>query len=63
MYETELGDTWDMIAYKVYGNEMCAGFLMKNNPHLLGTVIFNSGTMVYCPDLPPEEDDLPNWRD
>ncbi len=63
MYETQLGETWDSIAYEVYGNEMRADFLMKNNPHLLGTVIFNAGTLVYCPEIPPEEDSMPDWRD
>ena len=64
MYETASGDTWDMIALFVYGDEKQAGFLMKNNPFLLGTVIFKAGTLVYTPPVPMEEEtELPDWRD
>lgn len=68
MYETVLGDTWDTIALFVYGDEKYAGSLMKNNPFLLGAVIFNAGTMVYTPKLTDDHDDgrvddLPDWRD
>lgn len=64
MYETAAGDTWDMISLFIYGDEKYAGYLMKNNPFLLGTVIFNAGTLVYTPDLPMEEETgLPDWRD
>lgn len=63
VYETQSGETWDSIAYEVYGNEMQAGYLMQNNPHLLGTVIFQAGTLIYCPPLPDAEEELPDWRD
>lgn len=68
MYETASGDTWDTIALYVYGDEKYAGVLMRNNPFLLGTVIFNAGTMVYTPKLSEVQDsgqseDLPDWRD
>lgn len=65
LYETMSGDTWDMIALMVYGDEKYADFLMKNNPFLIGTVIFNAGTYVYTPDLPVSDSDtgLQNWRD
>lgn len=64
MYETSSGDTWDTISLFVYGDEKYAGFLMKNNPFLLGTVIFKAGTLVYTPPAPAEMDmDIPDWRD
>jgi phage tail protein X len=64
MYETELGDTWDIIAKAVYGDEIYADVLMANNPFLLGTGIFSAGTLVYIPDLPAQtENTYPDWRD
>lgn len=63
MYETVLGDTWDSIAKFVYGDEIHADWLMKNNPLLLGISIFSAGTLVYIPDLPVKTDSsFPDWR-
>ena len=55
-YTTIQGDTWDLIAYKLYGEEK----YMKN---LLDVLIFPSGTVLTVPDLPEEVDeDAPFWR-
>lgn len=64
-YRTKQGDTWDKIAYQVYGDEMKADVLMDNNPDLLDIFVFNAGTIVYIPTLEEEEDteDAPDWRD
>lgn len=63
MYEAVLGDTWDLISYKVYGSEIHADYLMDNNPFLIGVGIFNAGQIVYTPELPAETDgDFPDWR-
>ena len=63
-YETELGDTWDLIAEKVYQDATKADVLMENNPLLIAVAIFDAGTYVYVPDLPTEEDETyPEWRD
>ena len=62
-YETVSGDTWDMIAYKVYGKEIYADYLMQNNYDLLDIFVFSSGTKVYIPELPEETTyNLPPWR-
>lgn len=62
-YTTVQGDTWDIIAKKVYGNEMKADFLMANNFQALDTFIFPEGIVLNTPDLPEEQDDdLPPWR-
>lgn len=64
MYRTVLGDTWDIIAKKVYGDEKAAGWLMKKNPRQLGTAIFTDDVYIYTPPLPAVEDgELPDWRD
>ena len=62
-YETQLGDTWDVIAKNIYGDEKYADYVMENNPTLIATSIFSAGTLVWIPDLPPDEvEELPEWR-
>jgi phage tail protein X len=63
-YTTVQGDTWDIIAKKVYGNEKYAGYLMENNRLLLEYMIFPGGITLDIPELTEETDpDLPIWRD
>jgi phage tail protein X len=66
-YITKSGDTWDIIAKEVYGDEMRLSFLMKNNGDLLTYFVFPSGVVVKIYDLPEEADeedeDIPDWRD
>ena len=66
-YITKSGDTWDIIAKEVYGDEMHLSFLMKNNGYLLTYFVFPSGVVVKIYDLPEEADeedeDIPDWRD
>lgn len=63
-YETVSGDTWDIIAKKVYGKEKYADYLMQNNWLLLEYTIFPAGVIVKCPELTEKVDeDLPLWRD
>lgn len=62
-YTTIQGETWDGIAYKVYGKEIYATYLMENNYRLLDILVFSSGTVLNTPDLPEtEHNDLPPWR-
>lgn len=62
-YKTIQGDTWDMIAKKVYGAEKHLDYLMANNFPLLDYLIFPAGLTVNVPDLPVSSvDDLPEWR-
>lgn len=62
-YITKQGDTWDMIAKKVYGNEKRMDFLMQNNRKLLEYFIFPAGVILNVPELPEKLDaDLPPWR-
>ena len=63
MYTTIEGDTWDMIAKKVYGKEKYADFLMESNRTLLDTLVFRSGVVLETPVLPAEQArTLPPWR-
>ena len=61
---TRQGDAWDAIAYRVYGAERYAGFLMEHNLRHLDTFLFGPGVVLQTPEL-PEEDQLaalPVWR-
>lgn len=63
IYATIQGETWDQIAFKVYGNEKYADFLMANNYRHLDVLVFSSGTVLDVPALPAEEKEgLPPWR-
>ena len=45
------GDTWDSIAYKVYGDEFLCDQLRDANAHDLdGTVVFEGGERVQIPE-------------
>ncbi len=62
-YITIQGDTWDMIAKKVYGNEKCLDILMQSNFPLLDYLVFPAGIEVLIPDKPPDrQENLPIWR-
>ena len=63
MYVTKSGDTWDMIAKEVYGDELRADVLMKANRNHIETFIFESGVGLATPDLVEERDgSLPPWK-
>ena len=63
MYVTKSGDTWDMIAKEVYGDELRADVLMKANRNHIETFIFESGVELVTPDLVEERDgSLPPWK-
>lgn len=63
-YHTVQGDTWDMIAYKVYKDEKLAGFLMEQNLLFIDYLIFPNGITLVIPEPPQDIDDnLPIWRD
>lgn len=64
-YTTHLGDTWDLIAYRVYGGVNYTGWLMQNNYPHLDTFVFDAGVVLQTPD-PPEDNqpaNAPIWRD
>ena len=53
-----------MIAFRVYGSEKCAGFLMQANFKHLDTFVFDAGVVLQTPALPEdaEESAAPFWR-
>lgn len=64
-YTTIQGDTWDLIAKKVYGDETKAQLLMEKNRALLDTLIFSAGVVLECPEIEQRSvtpDSYPVWR-
>lgn len=66
MYITNAGDTWDMIAYRVYNDKRRVQELMeaRENRPLLDIEVFSSGVAVAIPDIEEKTvaEDLPEWR-
>ncbi len=64
-YVTVQGDTWDMIAVKVYpdlGGEKFTSALIDANPKYVETVIFGAGVELEIPDVSvPASKTLPPW--
>lgn len=62
-YTTIQGDTWDSIAYKLFGAEKYMKNLIEANQELLEILIFSSGITINVPEIPKEEtEDAPIWR-
>lgn len=62
-YRTIQGDTWDMVAYKIWGDCMLTGKLMEANSVHIETVIFSAGIVLNIPDVSMvEESSLPPWK-
>lgn len=67
-YTTNEGDTWDYIAWKVYGDEYRAATLTANKQNwplvMAGRFMFPSGVKVWCPYIEQLEvsTDVPAWR-
>lgn len=62
-YTTISGDTWDMVAYKIYGNEMCMDKLIKANLEYKNIYIFPAGIVLNLPEIDLEvSESLPPWK-
>lgn len=62
-YTTIQGDTWDMIAKKVYGAERYLDYLMASNFPLLNYFVFPAGVELNIPAMPEAaRAGLPAWR-
>lgn len=63
VYITNTGDTWDLIAYKVYGNEKYMINLLQANEEYNNIVVFSGGLKIICPDIDVETaNPLPPWK-
>lgn len=61
-YKTLQGDTWDIVAKKVYGSEIYADILMANNFSLLDIFIFSAGEKIFIPEISVQNSNPPPWR-
>jgi len=62
-YKTKAGDTWDLIAYKEYGDEYKMQDLIEANPDYVTTVIFSAGVELTIPDeSSTTSTNLPPWK-
>ena len=55
IYVTSQGDTWDSIAYDLFGSEGYMGILMDANLDLLDVLVFSAGTVIQVPSFPTRE--------
>lgn len=65
-YRTVQGDTWDLIALKMYpkiGGEKLMDVLLEHNPEHIKTVIFSANVILKVPDVDiPVISSLPAWK-
>lgn len=62
-YTTALGDTWDLIAYKMYGNERLMSVLIEANPQCRETVLFSADIVIQVPEVTTAATtSLPPWK-
>ena len=65
-YNAIQGDVWDLISFKVYGDEGFVDTLIKANPHLRQIVMFDGSETVSIPDKPTVKpaslETLPPWK-
>ncbi len=64
---TLMGDTWDTVALRVYGNVLRTQELMeaRENRPLLNYQVFPAGVTLATPEISEEAayyDNLPEWR-
>ena len=64
-YTTVQNDTFDAIAYRLWGDEHLAKRLMAANPDYMDVLLFAPGTTLRVPDavLRPAPLSLPPWYD
>lgn len=63
-YTTVSGDTWDIIAYKLFGHEERAKELIEANPLHALIVVFSDGITLTVPEVsaPTDYSSLPSWK-
>lgn len=56
-------DSFDMVAFRYYGDEHLCSMLMNANPDYMDVLLFEPGVELKLPDYKPKprEADLPPW--
>lgn len=64
-YKTIQGDTWDIISFRVYGDEHYIDRLIAANAAHRGVVLFPAGIVLDVPEIETDavsNEDLPPWK-
>ncbi|MCG8639142.1 MAG: tail protein X [Desulfobacterales bacterium] len=62
-YTTHQGDTFDIIARRIWGNEKLMHRLIEANPAHQDTVFFNANKVLDVPDIHPvSTEPVPPWK-
>lgn len=62
-YTTRQGDTWDMIAFRVYGDEKQMSVLIEANQQHRNVVFFSANVILNTPTVTTtSRAPLPPWR-
>jgi len=62
-YTTRQGDTFDIIALRLYNDEFQASNLMQANPAYINTVVFPAGVTIKAPVIShSSQSTLPPWK-
>lgn len=62
-YTTKQGDTFDIIALKLYDDEFKSSLLIQTNPQHISTIIFSAGVRLKYPVIEDEiPETLPPWK-
>lgn len=64
-YTTILGDTWDLIAYKVYGDSNIHSKIKAKNPKYTNFFIFQAGVVLNIPEFEnvSVNENIAPWRE
>lgn len=62
-YTTLQGDTWDVIAYRLWKRETLMHHLVAANPDYCDVLVFGPNIVLTVPDIvvPDRKPDLPPW--
>ena len=65
VYRTQSGDTWDLIAYRVYGSEGYYHDLIRSNLALIDIAVFDANVPIILPEIAEESNNdtsSPPWK-
>lgn len=63
-YITTQADSWDSIAYRLWGDERHMNALLAANPDYIDALVFPAGVELVVPEAPArrvKEKELPPW--
>ena len=62
-YVTIQGDTWDIIAFRMYNNERLMHILIEANPQYINIAVFSANCVLDIPEVPTAIGiSFPPWR-